>query len=59
MIGINEIVLADGELTEFAFVAQDKVSTLVTPLLARRVVSCLEALTTHAVTALENGNPAV
>jgi 8-oxo-dGTP diphosphatase len=56
---INEIVLADGELIEFAFVAQDKVSTLVTPVLARRVASCLEALTTRTVAALENGSPAL
>ena len=56
---INEIVLADGELTEFAFVGRDKVSALVTPLLARRVASCLEALTTRTVAALENGSPAV
>ena len=33
---INEIVLADGELTEYAFVGQDEVSTLVTPLPVRR-----------------------
>jgi 8-oxo-dGTP diphosphatase len=56
---INGIVLAEGELTEFAFVAQDKVSTLVTPVLARRVASCLEALTTRTVAALENGSPAL
>jgi ADP-ribose pyrophosphatase YjhB (NUDIX family) len=56
---INEIVLADGELIEFAFVAQDKVSALVTPVLARRVASCLEALTTRTVAALENGSPAL
>jgi 8-oxo-dGTP diphosphatase len=56
---INEIVLADGELIEFAFVAQDKVSTLVTSVLARRVASCLKALTTRTVAALENGSPAL
>jgi hypothetical protein len=53
------IVLAEGELTQFAFVGQDKVGTRVTPLLARRLESCLEALKTHAVAALENGSPAV
>jgi hypothetical protein len=58
-VEINEIVLAEGELTELAFVAQDKVSILVTPLLARRVASCLEALTTRTVAALENGSPAL
>jgi hypothetical protein len=41
------------------YVAQAKVSILVTPLLARRVESCLEALTTHSVAVLENGSPAV
>ena len=58
-VEIKEIVLADGELTEFAFVAQDKVNTLVTAVLARRVASCLEALTTRTVAALENGSPAL
>jgi 8-oxo-dGTP diphosphatase len=56
---ISMIVLADGELTEFAFVAPDEVATLVTPLLARRVASCLEALAAGTVAALENGSPAV
>jgi 8-oxo-dGTP diphosphatase len=56
---INEIVLADGELIECAFVAQGKVSTLVTPVLARRVASCLEALATRTLAALENGSPAL
>jgi 8-oxo-dGTP diphosphatase len=56
---ISQIVLADDELTEFAFVAPDEVSALVTPLLARRVASCLEALAAGKVAALENGSPAV
>jgi 8-oxo-dGTP diphosphatase len=56
---ISKIVLADGELTEFAFVAPDEVATLVTPLLARRVASCLAALAAGKVAALENGSPAV
>ena len=55
---IEEIVLADGELAEFAFVARDEVAGLVTPLLARRVASCLDALAAGAVAALENGDPA-
>ena len=53
---IKEIVLVDGELAEFAFMHPDEVAGLVTPLLARRVVSCLEAA--GAVAALENGSPA-
>ena len=56
---ISRIVLADGELTEFAFVATEEVAALVTPLLARRVASCLEALAAGKVAALENGSPAV
>ncbi len=55
---IEEIVLADGELAEFAFVAPDQVRGLVTPLLARRVASCLDAVRAGAVAALENGGPA-
>jgi 8-oxo-dGTP diphosphatase len=55
---IEEIVLADGELAEFAFVARDEVAGLVTPLLAQRVASCLDALAAGAVAALENGDPA-
>jgi 8-oxo-dGTP diphosphatase len=56
---ISRIVLADGELTEFAFVSADEVAARVTPLLARRVASCLEALAAGTVAALENGSPAV
>ena len=55
---IEEIVLADGELAEFAFVARDDVAGLVTPLLARRAASCLDAVMAGAVAALENGGPA-
>jgi 8-oxo-dGTP diphosphatase len=54
----KEIVLADGELAGFAFIAQDEVAGLVTPLLARRVASCLDAVATGTVAALENGSPA-
>ena len=56
---IKEIVLADGELAGFAFVARDGVAGLVTPLLTRRVTSCLDALAAGAVAALENGSPVV
>ena len=55
---VKEIVLADGELAGFAFVARDEVAGLVTPLLARRVSSCLDAVAAGAVAALENGSPA-
>jgi hypothetical protein len=56
---ISRIVLADGELTEFAFVCADEVAARVTPLLARRVASCLEAPAAGTVATLENGSPAV
>jgi hypothetical protein len=46
---IKEIVLADGELAGFAFVARDDVAGLVTPLLTRRVASCLDAVIAGAV----------
>lgn len=56
---IDKIVLVDGELIEFAFIAPDKVGTLMTPLLARRVASCLKALATGTVATLEDGSPVV
>jgi 8-oxo-dGTP diphosphatase len=55
---VEEIVLADGELAGFAFVARDEVAGLVTPLLARRVASCLDAMAAGTVAALENGSDA-
>ena len=51
-------MLADGELAGFAFVARDDVAGLVTPLLARRIASCLDAVEAGAVASLENGSPA-
>ena len=48
---VQEIVLADGELAGFAFVGRDEVAALVTPLLARRVASCLDALAAGVVVA--------
>jgi 8-oxo-dGTP diphosphatase len=53
----KEIVLADGELSGFAFVDSDQVADLVTPLLARRIASCLQAAAAGTVAALENGSP--
>src|ERR1700722_7140089 len=55
---VAAITLGDGELAGFAFVARDEVAGLVTPLLARRVASCLDAVASGAVAALENGSPA-
>jgi 8-oxo-dGTP diphosphatase len=44
------------ELAGFAFVVRDEVAGLVTPLLARRVASCLNAVADGTVAALENGS---
>jgi len=55
---IKEIVVGDDELAGCAFVARDEVAGLVTPLLARRVASCLDAVATGTVASLENGSPA-
>jgi 8-oxo-dGTP diphosphatase len=55
---VSEIVLADGELARFAFVAPDQVPALVTPFLARRIAACLQAVESGTVAALENGSPA-
>jgi 8-oxo-dGTP diphosphatase len=52
---IAMIRLADGELKGFAFVDRDAVAGLVTPLLARRVAACLDAVAAGSVAALENG----
>jgi 8-oxo-dGTP diphosphatase len=54
---IKGIALADGELGGFAFVAGGDIAELVTPLLARRVASCLDAVAAGMVAALENGSP--
>jgi hypothetical protein len=51
-------VLADGELAGFAFTEPGDVASLVTPLLARRIAACLEAVAAGTVAALENGSPA-
>ncbi len=55
---ISGIVLEDGELAGFAFVAPGAVPERVTPFLARRIAACLEAMKTGTVAALENGSPA-
>jgi 8-oxo-dGTP diphosphatase len=52
------IRLVNGELAGFAFVDRDDVAGLVTPLLARRVAACLDAVEAGSVAALENGSPA-
>ena len=54
---IKEIVFADGELSGFEFVTADEAAVRVTPLLARRIVACLEACQAGTVATLENGSP--
>ena len=54
---IDAVVLADGELEGFAFTEPGEVASLVTPLLARRVAACLEAVAAGTVAVLENGSP--
>jgi 8-oxo-dGTP diphosphatase len=54
---VKEIVLADGELAGFEFVTADEAAALVTPLLARRIAACLEAMEAGTVMTLENGSP--
>jgi 8-oxo-dGTP pyrophosphatase MutT (NUDIX family) len=51
------IRLTDGELAAFAFVDRNDVAGLVTPLLARRIAACLDAVAAGSVAALENGSP--
>src|ERR1700743_3348448 len=52
----KQIVLAAGEVAEFAFVVPGEVAALVTPLLARRIAACLAAVESGRVVALENGS---
>lgn len=54
---IKQIVFADGELSDFAFVTADEAAERVTPLLARRIAACLEACEAGTVASLENGSP--
>jgi ADP-ribose pyrophosphatase YjhB (NUDIX family) len=54
---VKEIVLADGELAGFEFVTADEAAKRVTPLLARRITACLEAVETGTAATLENGSP--
>jgi 8-oxo-dGTP pyrophosphatase MutT (NUDIX family) len=53
---ISMITLADGELAGFRWVSPDEVPALVTPLLARRIAACLDAVAAGTVAALEDGN---
>lgn len=53
---VKDIVLVDGELSGFEFVAADEAAERVTPLLARRIAACLEAVEAGTVATLENGS---
>jgi len=55
---IEAIVLQEGELAGYAFVRPDQAPGRVTPLVARRISACLEALATGTVASLEGGSPA-
>jgi 8-oxo-dGTP diphosphatase len=55
---IEAIIVQDGELAGFALVRPDQVARRVTPLVARRITVCLEALVAGTVASLEDGSPA-
>lgn len=55
---IDGITLADGELAGFAFVDAAEIAGRVTPLVARRIAACLEAVAAGMVASLENGTAA-
>ncbi len=54
---IGAITLQHEELAGFAFAGAGEVAGLVTPLVSRRIVACLDAVATGAVASLENGSP--
>jgi 8-oxo-dGTP diphosphatase len=55
---IEDITVPEGELAGFAFVCPDEVADLVSPLVARRITACLDALAAGTVASLEDGSPA-
>jgi 8-oxo-dGTP diphosphatase len=55
---IEAIIVQDGELAGFAFVRPSRVAGRVTPLVARRITACLDALAARTVASLEDGSPA-
>jgi 8-oxo-dGTP pyrophosphatase MutT (NUDIX family) len=55
---IAAITVPDGELAGFAFVRPDQVTGLVSPLVARRIAACLDALAAGTVASLEDGSRA-
>ena len=55
---IEAITVQEGELAGFAFVRPGAVAERVTPLVARRITACLDALAAGTVASLEDGSPA-
>jgi 8-oxo-dGTP diphosphatase len=55
---IEAITVPDGELAGFAFVLPDQVAGHVSPLVARRITACLDALAAGTVASLADGSPA-
>ena len=54
---VAAITLQDGELAGYEFVNPDEVPERVSPLLARRIAACVDAVVTGTVISLENGYP--
>jgi 8-oxo-dGTP diphosphatase len=55
---VAAITLQDGELAGHEFVEPGEVSERVSPLLARRIAACLDAIMAGTVISLEDGCPA-
>ncbi len=51
------ITTQDGELAGYAFVKADEVAERVSPLLARRIAACVDAVRAGTVISLEDGCP--
>src|ERR1700730_2849515 len=54
---IEAIIVPDGELAGFAFVHPGQLAERVTPLVARRITACLDALAAGRLRSLEAGSP--
>jgi hypothetical protein len=54
---VAAITTQDGELAGYAFVKPDEVAERVSPLLARRIAACLDAVVAGTVISLEGGCP--
>ena len=54
---VAAITTQEGELAGYAFVNLDEVAERVSPLLARRIAACVEAIQAGMVISLEDGCP--